>query len=203
MTRENEFPLTEVIKLFQMKIDVIDMGDEDVAIDRENLIRAHTDGYIHMQPVSNGVQQMVDNVINRVKSSGSLNLLRIWGHGWAGGQLISSDADKKIDPGAHNNQIWGGNVYDNAYYLQNLTPLFAGDGILELHGCAVADGPEGEMFLVKLAQAINVPVAASTRVQGGEGSKINSEKGIGWEGDGWVTMAFPDLTVVYGPGSSL
>jgi hypothetical protein len=182
-----------------MKIDVIDMTDPNLGNDRANRVQNYSDGIIKMYPMSNGIVQMTIDVVNAVAQSQGLDVLRIWGHGWSGGQLLAAGADAQS--GVDNaSALSSYNINDYAWCLQNLCPLFSAAGHLELKGCQVAKSDAGELFLVKLAVILAVPVQASQAVQGGAGSNLTTP-GMGW--DGTVVQATPDLVVAYIPGSSL
>jgi hypothetical protein len=183
-----------------MKVDVIDMADANLGNDRANRVRNYSDAIIKMYPMSNGIIQMVDNVYNMIGAPGSfIEVLRIWGHGWAGGQLVAAGTDGQS--GADNaSALWGANVNDYAYYLQKLCDLFQSNAHVELKGCQVGQGDKGEMFLIKLAVIFNIPVQAAQLIQGGAGSNLTTP-GLGW--DGTVVEATPDYAVKYVQGSSL
>jgi hypothetical protein len=181
-----------------MKVDVVDMGDPVLGNHRANIARDYSDGIFKMYPMSNGIVQMADEVYNFVSASGSLNVLRIWGHGWAGGQLIAAGADSQS--GVNNaSALWGPNIDTYSYYIAKLGELFAADGRIELKGCSVAQGTDGERFLIKIAVVLGYPVQASSVVQGGPGNSF--AEGVGWNGQ--VVEATPDYTIKYIQGSSL
>jgi hypothetical protein len=183
-----------------MRVDVIDMSDPKLGNHRKSMVAEYSECIIVMYPMSNGIVQMIDNVYNRVSASGDISILRIWGHGWAGGQLIAAGAD--MTSGVNNaSALWGPNVNDYSDYLSKLSELFASDGHVELKGCSVGQGTAGEKFLVKLAVVLNVPVQAGSITQGGQDSSLSSFSGIGW--DGWVVEATPDYVVKYVAGSAL
>jgi hypothetical protein len=183
-----------------MKIDVVDMGDTNLGNQRANMVRPYSDAIFKMYPMSNGIVQMVDEVYNFVSASGSLNVMRIWGHGWAGGQLIAAGADGQS--GVDNaSALWGPNIETYAYYIQKLSVLFASDGRLELKGCSVGQGTDGEKFLIRLAVVLGYPVQASSVTQGGTGSQLSSKTGVGW--DGQVVEATSDYTIKYVQGSAM
>ncbi len=168
-----------------MRIDVIDQGDPAVAKSCEQQVQGYTEGIIKMWPMSNGIVQMVDDVINAVASSNALTVLRIWGHGWAGGQLIAGG------PGSRS-AVWGGNVFDFAWSLQRLADVFTPDGHVELKGCQVAGADVGKLFLAKLAITVGRSVLAGENTQGGPNS-AQITPGVGW--DGPVFQADPDGSV--------
>jgi hypothetical protein len=178
-----------------MKIDVIDMADPVLGNDRVNLVQQYADPndiMIKMYPMSNGIVQMVNDVYDAAQGSGSsIGILRIWGHGWSGGQLIAAGTDGQA--GVDNaSALWGSNLNDYANYLSNLAPFFNTSGAhVELKGCEVAKGTQGESFLVKLAVILNTPVQAGVAVQGG----ANSSLSYGYFWDGPVIQATPDYVV--------
>ena len=181
-----------------MRLDVIDMGDPKLGNDRAKRVKAYSNGIFRMYPMSNGIVQMVDEVYNFVSASGSLKVLRIWGHGWSGGQLIAAgDGQSGVDNAS---ALWGPNIETYAYYIARLGELFASDGRIELKGCSVAQGTDGEKFLIRIAVALGFPVQASSVTQGGTGSSL-TVSGVGW--DGQVVEATPDYTIKYVQGSSL
>jgi|GEM_PF-6976566 hypothetical protein len=183
-----------------MKIDVVDMGDANLGNSRINIVKPYSDAIFKMYPMSNGIVQMIDEVYNYVSASGSLNVLRIWGHGWAGGQLIAAGGDSTS--GTDNaSALWGPNIETYSYYIQKLSELFASDGHIELKGCSVGQGTDGEKFLIKIAVVLGYPVQASSVTQGGTGTKLSSKNGIGW--DGQVVEATPDYVIKYIQGSAL
>ena len=183
-----------------MRVDVIDMTDSALGNSREKLVKDYSEAIFKMYPMSNGIVQMIDDVYNYVSASGKIRILRIWGHGWAGGQLIAAGTDSQS--GADNaSALWGSNVDAYSDSLSKLTELFAGNGHVELKGCQVGQGTTGEMFLVKLAVALNVPVQAGQTTQGGSGTSLSSANGVGW--DGVVVEATPDYVVKYVQGSAL
>ena len=51
--------------------------------------------------------------------------------------------------------------------MANLADLFSRDGWVELHGCNVAQGYAGKLYLARLAQVLRVPVRAGTALQWG------------------------------------
>jgi uncharacterized protein DUF4347 len=178
-----------------MKIDVIDMGDPVVGNDRANRVIQSSiyepPNLIRMYPMSNGIVQMVDEVSRVASTKGSIDILRIWGHGWSGGQLVAAGADGQA--GADNaSALWGHNVFDFWPYLAKLAPFFNASGShIELKGCEVAKGNDGELFLVKLALIFQAPVQAGVRIQGGENSLLT----YGGSWDGIVLEARPDLSI--------
>ena len=110
--------------------------------------------------VSNGVGQMIDDVIERARRPKVITVLRIYSHGMsgatnvAGGQVDASD-------------VWGGIALSNVQALRGtlgrLTPYFSPGARVEFHGCEVAEGSDGEKLLRELARIWQVRVQASAR----------------------------------------
>jgi hypothetical protein len=132
---------------------------------------------IKLYGMSNGVTEMV-HAIKHAAQPRSIEVLRIWGHGYPGGQGVSGGT--------------GGNTFANDFagmavsnfsairnILVELTPLFAPAGRVELRGCNVAQG-NGDQLLVYLAQIWRVPV---------QGGTITQHAGSNW--DGAVAEATP------------
>ncbi|MBI1745335.1 MAG: hypothetical protein HYR55_01955 [Acidobacteria bacterium] len=127
--------------------------------------------------MSNGVAQMVAD-IKKATGRSSINVLRIWGHGYPGGQGVSGGV-----AGATFANDFAGMTVSNVSALSStlgqLRPLFARGARTELRGCNVAQG-NGDQLLVSLARIWGVPV---------QGGSITQHAGSNW--DGPVTEATP------------
>jgi hypothetical protein len=148
-----------------MKIDVVDMDDAVLGTHRRGLAQSSGSTVIEMNGMSNGIGQMVTNIMNAA-SPGSIEVLRIWGHGWSGGQLISSghSAQTGVD---HGSGLWASNLSQFQNTLGQLRSYFASGGRVELKGCQVASGTAGEDFLKALARIFGVNVVGAVETQGG------------------------------------
>lgn len=129
-----------------MVVDVVDCQYQATADDiKESLRQKGCSCFIEMRPCNNIVREMVSRVMCRVPLF-SIKLLRIWGHGNVGMQCIAgSDCFTCRD----------------SRELEPLGPYFAGNAVVELHGCQVASSPEGARFVQLLADLWNVRVRAS------------------------------------------
>jgi len=149
-----------------MIVDVIDMEDPELGRDR----RAQLDRLgarslqLVMYGMCNGVGQMVQDVASRVPA-GRLQVLRIWSHGRAGGQTISGGHGGEAYRVAHWTGISIANLGALTPTLSRLKPLFAPRARVELRGCEVASGSDGQSLLLGLARIWGVPVLAGTATQ--------------------------------------
>lgn len=113
-----------------------------------------------------GLGDLVSQVVRHVGLTRDLRRLRIIGHGGPGHQGLgdSRHATNIFDSSAAISLNW--------MMMENLADLFRSDGWLELHGCNVARGLEGKLYLGRLASILRVPVRAGTGLQYG-GSRAN------------------------------
>lgn len=121
----------------------------------------------HALRVAN-LSDLVIQLTGRIGFHHDLRRLRIIGHGAPGAQGLGDSSH-------------GTNIFDsstaislNWMMMANLADLFSDNGWVELHGCNVAQGYAGKMYLARLAQALHVPVRAGTTVQWGD-SRANDE----------------------------
>ena len=148
-----------------MDIDVFDMDDPVLGTARRTVVRAAGSTIIELYGMSNGIEQMVSEIRRRAPL-GSIRVLRIWGHGWSGGQMIAAGAHAQTGVD-HGSALWASNLRQFGPVLQRLRPYFQGGARVELKGCQVASGAQGENFLVTLAGIFQVDVLAAVDVQGG------------------------------------
>ena len=165
-------------------VDVIDMEDPNLGSNREIFIRrdAPVLGYqpniIRLYGMCNGVAQMVTEII-RNAPQGGIDVLRLWSHGWSGGMNVSTGLNAQAGAD-HRSAIWIHNIGSYANDLRRLRRYFARHGRIELKGCSVASGPDGERLVVSLASTVGVSVRAGVDVQGGPG--VVWAPGITWNG---------------------
>ena len=159
-----------------MKIDVVDMDDPVLGTHRRNLAQSSGSEVIEMYGMCNGISQMVLE-IQRIAGVRSIEVLRIWGHGWSGGQLIAAGGAAQVGVD-HGSALWQHNLERFGPQLKSLRSLFAPGAHVELKGCQVASGEAGEQFLLGLARLFNVPVMAGVQTQGGAWTP-----GQHWNGD--------------------
>ena len=149
-----------------MNIDVIDM--EDPVLGQHRLDRLNARGAVSekliMYGMSNGVGQMIADII-RIAPVGGIEILRIWGHGRSGGQSISGGHAGEEGRRLHWTGISVANIDAMHDQLAELAPYFAHGARVELRGCSVAEGDDGEALLQRLATIWGARVQAGTLTQ--------------------------------------
>ena len=165
-------------------IDVIDMEDPVLSAHRESVVlrdapvQDYQPEIIRLWGMSNGVAEMVSQIIRRAPGGG-IHVLRIWSHGWPGGQIVAAGGNGQA-AADHRSALWMYNLSAYTTDLIQLSGYFAPGGRIELKGCSVAGGDDGERLIVGLARIIGVPVRAATVVQGGAGTF--TQPGDSWNG---------------------
>lgn len=147
-----------------MFIDCIDMADGlgSNRIQWLDYLKA-TSTRLQFYGMSNGVAALV-TAVQGIASPRSIDALRIWGHAYPGGQLVSGGTDgSAVD--MHFSGISAANFVQVRAFLVPLAPLFNSQGRAELRGCSVGSGSTGESLLVFLASTWGVPVYGGTVVQ--------------------------------------
>jgi len=108
-----------------------------------------------------GVDFMVDSLIQRVKDSGTIDLLRIHGHGVPGLQTVSSGLNlEKISLPYLRSIISSCNFVHIQKCLARLQGLFAPNAQVWLMGCEVGANFQGSFLVNNLAKLWRVPVKA-------------------------------------------
>lgn len=113
---------------------------------------------IEMTLGPNGVQRMVDAVIRRAGCPGAITVLRIYAHGRSGAINIAGGHYDKQD------QLSGIGLESLPRLtgtLQLLTPYFAPNAHVELQGCEVSRGSDGEKLMLRLAKIWRTRIQAS------------------------------------------
>lgn len=146
-----------------MIIDVIDATDHHVKLSLDHRLKYVNSKRIEIYAMSNGVSFMINEIISALGSS-KLELLRIWGHGVAGVQMVSTG-----------NQVAGSSASRAAITLENIGEMepilirirncFAPNARVELRGCKVASYERGQDLIVALAKIWGVPVQAGIMLQ--------------------------------------
>ncbi len=100
------------------------------------------------------VGQMVDAILRRLNSVSSterISYLQIRGHGYAGSQMVGpGDQGFPSNPERIIGLQSNGELL-NRTQLQRLSNRFERGAVVELYGCNVADGAQGQQLLEKLA----------------------------------------------------
>jgi hypothetical protein len=146
-----------------MIIDVVDGTDPQLVNGEVADIREAGGDPIVMYGMSNAVASMVDQVILRAGATGTIDLLRLHGHGSAGSMYVAAgeeDQDRNLS---------SINVFTRGAgpSVRRLRAYFAPGGRAMLLGCEVASGRAGKLLIKSLADVWNVPVSAGSRTQYG------------------------------------
>ncbi len=123
---------------------------------------------ISIQRMPNGIDYMVDEVVKRVAAMGTIDLLRIHGHGAPGIQTISCGVDLYKKELPRMRSILSSYNFDtirNA--LMRLNGCFAQDAKVWLMGCEVGARQEGWNLIHKLSKLWGVEVTAGVPTQYG------------------------------------
>ena len=112
-----------------------------------------------------GLTTVVNEIIGRSGNPITFVLLRFFGHGESGWQGISHGTGDNILYSDEYTGIWDKKLHKQKAILQKLNPHFGVYTSIELHGCNVAQGNRGELFLQNLVKIWGVPVSAAKPVQ--------------------------------------
>ncbi|MFI5120669.1 MAG: DUF4347 domain-containing protein [Thermoanaerobaculia bacterium] len=152
-----------------MEINVVDVSDRGLLRTEWRLQQLGKTVIESNLDISNAVAQMVKDVIAAAGSPGSVSVLRIYSHGNKGVFNIAGEIGYDKDGKKENystekdgNAIAVSNIKQLEPFLRNLAPYFAPQARVELQGCLVGGGSEGETLLRELARIWRVRVQAST-----------------------------------------
>jgi|SRR6516165_10335222 hypothetical protein len=155
-----------------MNIHVCDLSDHVGLASSQILAQQGEQHILNMYGSSNGVGDAVAQIINEAGTYGTIDELDFWGHGGPGSMGISRGTESA------RNADWAGisveNFDDIKDTLDQLTNYFDQNAVVELHGCNVAKGANGQALLTELANLWGVRVRA--------GSATQHTPDIGWCG---------------------
>lgn len=153
-----------------MEIAVVDVSDRALLRTEWRLQQLGKTVIESNLSVSNAVAQMVKDVIQAAGGPGSISVLRIYSHGNQGvfniaGEIGYDENGKKENYSTEKdgNAITVSNIKLLEPFLRNLTPYFSPQARVELQGCLVGGGSQGETLLRELARIWHVRVQATTR----------------------------------------
>jgi hypothetical protein len=145
-----------------MEINVVDVGDswmnKPLLVLQQQL---HKKDVIELLPGPNGIERMVHEVGKRA-DVGSIDVLRLYAHGNSG--IINVGAGKHIDE-ARGSTLTLDTLKQLKPLLSSLAPYFSSTARVELHGCLVSKGAEGEQLMLELAKVWGVRVQASPETE--------------------------------------
>jgi hypothetical protein len=171
-----------------MIIDVVDATEASDRHEVETIKKAGGDPIVYYAGLCGAVGQVVSDIMRRAETQGSIGLLRFHGHGAPGMMNIAAGKQSMFQ---HQSGISLSNLSGTKAELCRLKPYFAKNGRVEFHGCNVAEGPDGQSFLLQLAKIFGVPVSAGTQSQYGGGAKQ-------FKFEGPVHTAKPDGSMMCG-----
>ena len=134
--------------------------------------------------MSNALSYVVDQIINRAQSFGTITLLRFHGHGAPGIMSIAGSCGP--DMSKHLADIGAKRRRMTRRILSELKPYFSPFGHVEFHGCSVGRGTDGARLLRSLARTLGVPVMA------GIGTQYDEDDSDVFRFEGKVRTAYPD-----------
>lgn len=149
--------------------DVVNVAQADLF---DELYELRTIGVspIRIGKMDFGVDFMVEQLVQRVKQSGTIDLLRIHGHGVPGVQTISSGLKLKKETLPYLRSIISSyNFFNIQSCLARLQGLFAPNAQVWLMGCEVGANFQGSFLVNQLAKLWRVPVKAGFLEQFGGG----------------------------------
>jgi hypothetical protein len=140
--------------------DVVNIAQTDLSDELSDL-RGIGAAPLRIGAMDFGVDFMVDQLIQKVKRSGTIDLLRIHGHGVPGLQTVSSGMilEKKSLPFLRS-IISSYNFVHIRKCLAGLQGLFAPNAQVWLMGCNVGASFQGSLLVNNLAKLWRVPVKA-------------------------------------------
>jgi hypothetical protein len=141
-----------------MEINVVDTNDPWMVKPLIQL-KAWNKNIVEIQSGPNGVQRMVNAIIQKAGSTHSIDVLRIYAHGRPGAINI---AGGQIDAQDELSGIGLDSLAALKPQLQALTSYFAPGARVELLGCEVARGSDGEKLLLALGGIWFVKVHGQT-----------------------------------------
>lgn len=158
-----------------MIIDVVDATEASDWHEVET-IRDAGGKPIVIRGMCGAVEQVVHDIIVRAALPHQIKLLRFHGHGAPGMMNLAAGKEAMFE---HHSGISAGNLDSTAGPLGRLQPYFARRSRVELHGCNVASGPNGQTLLRNLSKIWGVPVSAGTKSQlGGKGNQFVFEGSV-------------------------
>jgi hypothetical protein len=168
-----------------MEINIVDTADRDLLPIWRQLTTLKQDP-MEIASGPNGVDRMITEIIKKVKTPRSIDVLRILSHGNSGVIAITGGDRLEYDSSAIS--IW--NMPKLEPTLRRLTPYFKPNARVELLACYVAthfddkknafsirENSDGEKLILELARIWQVKILASGRTE--KGLPIASVKFVG------------------------
>jgi len=141
-----------------MEINVLDVGDpfmRRVAMVLQTQLGKKD--LIELAPGPRGVERMIDEIGKRA-DAGTIDIFRLYAHGNTGIINVAHGHERGED---EDSALTLSTVQRLKPLLATLTPYFSSTARVELHGCMVALGTDGERLMLELARLWRVRVQAS------------------------------------------
>jgi hypothetical protein len=149
-----------LIQLFELNF--LNLVDAEIAQLEKNLRTVSNQTIVTYGGMANGVGQMVSD-IKRIARPRGLKVLRIWSHGYPGGQAVS--VSPGVNPAGQMAGISMSNYLNLKPDLTQVEPYFAAGGRAELRGCNFSAGSDGIELLTALAKLWKVDVYGAVTSQ--------------------------------------
>jgi hypothetical protein len=133
------------------------------AIDKSDSLFKRNSLFLRGAVTITSINDMVEKIISKASEEGGLNTiyrLNIRGHGAEGAQAVGGGIDRI--PGKY---LDTSVLTEYSDILGRLRPYFRKDAVVTLHGCEVAKGETGSIFLKKFSVILGVSVQAGENPQ--------------------------------------
>jgi len=142
-----------------VEINVVDTIDRDL-LRAASTLRSMGKTVIELAPGPDGVARMIDEAIKQAGWQGRITVLRLYAHGNSGAINVAGGKYNEEDTLS---TLTLANLTKLEDTLRRLTPYFAPGARVELLGCLVGLGGDGEKFIAALARVWGVRVQASPK----------------------------------------
>ena len=146
-------------------IDAVDITDPDIVTTEVGDIRRAGGNPALVGYMCNGIGQILQTLIGRMREPGEVVLLRFHGHGDSGVMGISDGKGEHSNGDSDLGALTSGVIAMIASQLGKLCPFFGAYSSVELHGCKVAKGLDGRQMIQRLADVWKVPVSGGVNDQ--------------------------------------
>ena len=156
----------------EVVVDVVDIGDPNLMPYAQQFRESGSDPIL-LGGMCNGIEQMVNEVIQKAGGYGSISLLRITGHGNHGqwmtvsvGKVTNLKGLKYQEVADEFLSYVSPEHFDKtAPFLSRLKPYFAPFGSMEHKGCSLGSVPATRKMMGQLSNLWDVPVSAGVAIQ--------------------------------------
>lgn len=151
------------------------MPSHDIAIIDHQMPPLFTYDRLSLWYRETNLQNAVNQILAVLGKDGKIECLRFFGHGRPGRQLVGCGEN---EPGPDQQIAWRNGKMFGKTQLRRLEGRFAPGAVLELRGCNVADGKNGEALLLNIAGLLKVVVCAGNGRQADTGDVFEWENSM-------------------------